>query len=137
VVDDYGHHPTEIRAVLETARQAGAGRIVTVFQPHRFTRTQLCWEEFRSCFRDTDVLVLLPIYAASEEPIEGVSSSALLRDIRATVGEGIELHEVETLEEAESWVLRNRKALDLILTLGAGSITRLADRLAQGLSESH
>ncbi len=137
VVDDYGHHPTEIRAVLETARQAGAGRIVTVFQPHRYTRTQLCWEEFLTCFHETDVLLMLPIYAASEEPIEGVSTSALIRAIRASLGFGIEIHEVETLEAAEEWVLRNRQADDLILTLGAGSITRLAERLAHGLAETH
>jgi UDP-N-acetylmuramate--alanine ligase len=80
---------------------------------------------------------MLPIYAASEEPIEGVSTSSLVRAIRATLGFGIEIHEVETLEAAEEWVLRNRQADDLILTLGAGSITRLAERLARGLAETH
>ena len=77
VVDDYGHHPTEVKAVLATAKQTGHERIVTVFQPHRYSRTQLCWNEFLSCFNETNVLLLLPIYAASEEPIEGVTSSAL------------------------------------------------------------
>jgi len=135
VVDDYGHHPTEIRAVLATAKQTGPGRIVTVFQPHRYSRTQLCWDEFLTCFRETDLLLMLPIYAASEEPVEGVSTSALLRGIQKVLGSSIEIHEASSLDEAEAWVLKNRKPDDLILTLGAGSITKLGDRLASQLNE--
>jgi len=135
VVDDYGHHPTEIRAVLATARQTGHSRILTVFQPHRYTRTQLCWDEFLTCFRDTDVLLMLPIYAASEDPIPGVTTTELLKAIAAKLGGAVEMLEVNSLDEAEAWVLRNRKAEDLILTLGAGTITKLGDRLAKALQE--
>jgi len=132
VVDDYGHHPTEVRAVLSTARQTGHSRIVTVFQPHRYTRTQLCWNDFLTCFQDTDVLLLLPIYSAGEEPIDGVSSTELVAQIRAA-GSGLQAVEIHSLEEAEEWVKKNSTQGDLILTLGAGSITRLAGKLSESL----
>jgi UDP-N-acetylmuramate--alanine ligase len=133
VIDDYGHHPTEVRAVLSTAQQTGHHRIVTVFQPHRYTRTQLCWPEFMTCFKNTDVLLMLPIYAASEDPIEGITSKALCAELKALQHEGtekIKIIEVATLNEAEDWVIQNKMPGDLILTLGAGSITKLADSLA-------
>ncbi len=129
VVDDYGHHPTEVRAVLSTARQTGHSRIVTVFQPHRYSRTQLCWNDFLQCFNETDVLLMLPIYSAGEEPIEGISSSVLVREIRSK--SGLQVFEVNSLEEAEEWVKRNSARGDLILTLGAGSITKLAGKLSE------
>jgi len=132
VIDDYGHHPTEVRAVLSTARQTGHSRIVTVFQPHRFTRTQLCWNEFLSCFQDTDVLLMLPIYSAGEDAIEGITSSRLIEEIRLHAG--LAVVEVNSLEEAAAWVKKNKTPGDLILTLGAGSITKLAGKLAEILS---
>jgi len=128
VVDDYGHHPTEVKAVLSTARQTGHSRIVTVFQPHRYTRTQLCWNEFLNCFQDTDVLLMLPIYSAGEDPIAGVTSQALVHEIRSK--SGLQAIEVHSLEDAEEWVKNNNTQGDLILTLGAGSITRLAGKLS-------
>jgi UDP-N-acetylmuramate--alanine ligase len=130
IIDDYGHHPTEIRAVLQTARQTEPGRIITVFQPHRYTRTRLCWQEFLSCFEGTDELILLPIYAASEEPINGVTSEALASAIEATGGDrSPRVRVVRSLEEAALLVSRELKPRDLILTLGAGSITGLPDVL--------
>jgi len=132
VIDDYGHHPTEVRAVLSTARQTGHSRIVTIFQPHRYTRTQLCWNDFLTCFNDTDVLLLLPIYSAGEDPIHGVSTSLLVKEIEARGG--LKPIEVLSLEEAEAWVKKNNAQGDLILTLGAGSITKLAGKLADGLA---
>jgi len=131
VIDDYGHHPTEVRAVLSTARQTGHSRIVTIFQPHRYTRTQLCWADFLTCFNDTDVLLLLPIYSAGEDPLNGVSTTALVKDIAAKGG--LKPIEVQSLEEAEVWVKKNSASGDLILTLGAGSITKLAGKLADAL----
>jgi UDP-N-acetylmuramate--alanine ligase len=136
IIDDYGHHPTEVRAVLATADQTGHERIVTLFQPHRYTRTQLCWSEFLTCFDDTDVLILLPIYAANEEPIAGITSTRLAQELRARSTQhhkGTAVIEVQTMEEAGAWVLQNKKPGDLILTLGAGSITKLADQLAKRL----
>jgi len=138
VIDDYGHHPTEIKAVLATAEQTGHKRIITVFQPHRYTRTQLCWNEFLSCFDETDVLLMLPIYAASEEPIEGVSTSTLCQDIAARLKQEkreIQIVEIESLLEAEQWLFKNKTDGDLILTLGAGSITKLADQMAKAFKD--
>ena len=134
VIDDYGHHPTEVRAVLATAQQTNPARIVTFFQPHRYTRTQLCWNEFLTCFENTDVLILLPIYAASEDPIEGVSSARLADAIRNLGGQSPKIFEVSSLEEALKWVTKEVKAGDLILTLGAGSITKLSEQIAKQLS---
>ena len=128
VIDDYGHHPTEVRAVLSTARQTGHSRIVTIFQPHRFTRTQLCWEEFLTCFQDTDVLLMLPIYSAGENEIEGVTSTRLIKEIQQK--NGLTVIEVKSLEDAAAWVSYNVQNGDLLLTLGAGSITKLAGNLA-------
>ncbi len=134
VVDDYGHHPTEVKAVLSTAKQTGHSRIVTLFQPHRYSRTKLCWNEFLTCFQETDVLVLLPIYAASEDPIEGITSHALAEAIHAKSGKSLHIETVHSLDEALDWVLKHKKNNDLILTLGAGSITKLGDQLASKLS---
>jgi UDP-N-acetylmuramate--alanine ligase len=132
VIDDYGHHPTEVRAVLSTARQTGHSRIVTVFQPHRYTRTQLCWNDFLTCFKDTDVLLMLPIYSAGEEAIHGVNSSVLVEEIKNK--SQLNVIEMNSLEDAEAWVKKNSTQGDLILTLGAGSITKLAGKLAEILN---
>jgi UDP-N-acetylmuramate--alanine ligase len=136
VVDDYGHHPTEVRAVLQTARDSRPRRVVTIFQPHRYTRTQLCWAEFLSCFEETDVLLMLPIYSAGEEPIEGVSSEILLQEIRKRYPHQAENRVgVASLEAAQDWVMNHRMDGDFILTLGAGSVTKLAGMLAEALQK--
>ncbi|MBS1959730.1 MAG: UDP-N-acetylmuramate--L-alanine ligase [Bdellovibrionales bacterium] len=135
VIDDYGHHPTEIKAVLQTARDTRAKRVVTVFQPHRYSRTQLCWREFLSCFEQTDVLLMVPVYSAGEEAIEGVTTTALLREIKKLYPSKNEVYlEVASLDAAQDWVAKNKQEGDLILTLGAGSITKLAQKLAQKLA---
>ena len=84
VIDDYGHHPTEIRATLAAARQCGFGKIHVIFQPHRYTRTRDLMDEFATAFEDADSLAVLDIYAASEAPIEGVTGEALARQISET-----------------------------------------------------
>jgi UDP-N-acetylmuramate--alanine ligase len=135
IIDDYGHHPTEIQAVLSTARQTEPGRIIAVFQPHRYTRTRLCWREFLSCFSEADELVLLPIYAASEEPIDGVTSEALAIAIDAVGGgQRPRVRVVKSLEEAALLVSKEVKSRDLILTMGAGSITKLPELLVPLIS---
>ncbi len=139
IIDDYGHHPTEIKAVLATAKQTGNTRLVTIFQPHRYTRTQFCWTEFLSCFDDSDVLLMLPIYAANEDPIEGITSARLCSEISAKAQQKTKpllVVNVQSLSEAESWVVKNLKDGDIVLTLGAGSITKLAEQLAKSLTRS-
>jgi UDP-N-acetylmuramate--alanine ligase len=133
VIDDYGHHPTEIRAVLATARQTGHSRILTVFQPHRYTRTQWSWKEFLTCFAETDELILLPVYAASEEPIEGIDSETLARAIDTALGSTVKIRVCQSLDEAADRVMAELQPQDLVLTLGAGSITRLSGILASRL----
>jgi UDP-N-acetylmuramate--alanine ligase len=135
VVDDYGHHPTEISATLAAARQfwPKPGRIQVVFQPHRFSRTLHCRDGFKSAFRVADMVWLTEIYAAGESPIEGVSSDVLVEDLRLVAGEGQRIELAPTLEDAAEKVLRTVRAGDLILCMGAGSITKLPEKLASAL----
>jgi UDP-N-acetylmuramate--alanine ligase len=120
VVDDYGHHPTEIRATLDAARECGHKRIHVVFQPHRYTRTRDLLEEFGDSFKDADTVTVLPIYAASEEPIAGVTAEALVAKI-----EGPRAEFVADFPAAVAAVVSMAEEGDLILTLGAGSISQL------------
>jgi UDP-N-acetylmuramate--alanine ligase len=135
VVDDYGHHPTEISATLGAARQfwPKPGRILVVFQPHRYSRTLHCRDGFRSAFRIADLVCLTEIYAAGESPIEGVSSEALLQDLKEVALEGQRFELTPTLEDAEERLVSLAQPGDLILCMGAGSITRLPERLASRL----
>ena len=121
VVDDYGHHPTEIRATLEAARQCGYERVLVLFQPHRYTRTRDLLREFRHCFDLADAVWVLDIYAASETPIPGVSAEGLVKEIdRADVvyADGFEAAAVE--------IARVARPGDLVLTMGAGNIHQAA-----------
>jgi UDP-N-acetylmuramate--alanine ligase len=121
VVDDYGHHPTEIRATLEAARQCGFRRILVLFQPHRYTRTRDLLQEFRHCFDAADAVWVLDIYAASETPIAGVDAPALVRAIdRASVTYGA------SFDVAAAEIARMAGPGDLILTMGAGNIHQAA-----------
>ncbi len=122
VVDDYGHHPTEIRATLRTAKQCGYERILVLFQPHRYTRTHLLMDEFARSFHQADAVFLTDIYPASEPPIEGVTAAALAGRIRAH-GHRAVFYE-GPLEEAARAVAEAARAGDLILTLGAGSVSQ-------------
>lgn len=83
VFDDYGHHPVEIKAVLAAAREACKGRIIAVHQPHRYSRLSSLFDDFAHCFNDADTIILAPVYAAGEDPIEGASSEALVSAIKA------------------------------------------------------
>jgi UDP-N-acetylmuramate--alanine ligase len=132
VVDDYGHHPTEIRATLAAARACTHGRIHVIFQPHRYSRTADLIEEFAGAFADADNVIVLPIYAASEEPIPGVTAEALAERIRKQQGSPC----VDFAPEfalAVSAVAANASAGDMILTLGAGSVSQLAPQILAAL----
>src|SRR6266436_8338707 len=122
VVDDYGHHPTEIVATLRAARECGYGRVHVLFQPHRFTRTRDLMAEFAGAFHDADTIQVLDIYAASEEPIAGVDAKALVKEIRAASGNGVEY--AASVSEAVATLVREAKAGDVILTLGVGSVSQ-------------
>ncbi len=123
VIDDYGHHPTEIRATLAAARQCGFNRVHVIFQPHRYTRTQLLMEDFATAFGDSDSLVLLDIYPASEAPIPGVTSQALAERISPN-GPTHVVH-AASFDEAAQLACDSAQPGDMILTLGAGNVSQL------------
>jgi UDP-N-acetylmuramate--alanine ligase len=128
VVDDYGHHPTEIRATLAAARECGHGKIHVVFQPHRYSRTKDLLDKFRGAFNDADSVIVLPIYAASEEPIPGVTAELLASRI-----EGPEVQYAPDFPSAVAAIVAQAKDGDLILTLGAGNVSQLAPQILAAL----
>ena len=131
VVDDYGHHPTEIAAVLAAARATLGRRLVVAFQPHRYTRTHLLMDAFGPALRDADEIILTDIYAASEEPIPGVTIEALAAAVRA--GSGRPVHVAKRLDEVIPAILEIARPGDAVLTLGAGSIGSLPAQLVDAL----
>jgi UDP-N-acetylmuramate--alanine ligase len=132
VVDDYGHHPTEIRATLSAAKQAGYGRVHVIFQPHRYTRTQLLMDDFATAFSDATSVAVLDIYPASEAPIPGITAEALVQRIREQGNRSAQY--AASFGDAVNAAVSVASAGDLILTLGAGSVSQIAplvlDRLA-------
>jgi len=132
VVDDYGHHPTEIRATLAAARQCGYERIHVIFQPHRYTRTQQLMEEFTNAFGDADTLHILDIYAASEQPIEGITGESLARAVAQRSGKKVWY--IASFEKATEAVVAQAREGELILTLGAGSISQLGPQILERLT---
>jgi len=140
VIDDYGHHPTEIRATLAAAKTCGFRKIHVVFQPHRYTRTRDLMEEFRAAFGDADSLFVLDIYAASEKPIEGITAEALARSISSTGGSnagsgGRSAQYVSSFADAVSAAAAAAQDGDMILTLGAGSVSQLGPMILEKLKE--
>jgi UDP-N-acetylmuramate--alanine ligase len=125
VVDDYGHHPTEIRATLDAARVCGFNRIHAIFQPHRYTRTAALMDDFARSFHAADFVTVLDIYAASEAPIEGVSGELLTERIRQYGHRGADY--APSLEAAAAGSVRRAAAGDAILTLGAGNVWQAGD----------
>jgi UDP-N-acetylmuramate--alanine ligase len=128
VVDDYGHHPTEIRATLAAARECGYAKIHVVFQPHRYSRTLDLLDKFGDAFKDADTVIVLPIYAASEEPIPGVTAERLAERI-----EGPQVQFAGDFAAAVAAVAAQAKKGDLILTLGAGSVSQLGPQILAAL----
>jgi UDP-N-acetylmuramate--alanine ligase len=128
VVDDYGHHPTEIRATIAAARDCGFRHVHVVFQPHRYSRTQDLLEEFSTAFLGADSVVVLPIYAASEEPIEGVTGELLASKIKGT-----KVQFGRNFGEAVQTALTSAHEGDLILTLGAGNVSQVGPQILDAL----
>ncbi len=133
VVDDYGHHPTEIRATLAAARDGNYRRILAVFQPHRYTRTAMLLEDFADCFGGCDFLYVMDIYAAGEPPLAGVHSARLVERIRAA-GFADAQYEPDTLALLEKLAGKAQPG-DLVLTLGAGNVWQVGEQFLQLLRE--
>jgi UDP-N-acetylmuramate--alanine ligase len=124
IVDDYGHHPVEIAAVLKAARQVAEGRVIAVVQPHRFTRLESLIEEFSTCFSDADAVFVADVYAAGETPIEGVDKMALVEGIRRFGHRSVQA--LESVEALPGVIAAEAKDGDLVVLLGAGDITQWA-----------
>ena len=131
VIDDYGHHPTEIKATLAAARQCGFGKVHVIFQPHRYTRTRDLMSEFTTAFPDADSLFVLDIYAASEKPIEGITGEVLAQRIREKSGKPVNY--ASSFAEAVSAATAAAHDGDMILTLGAGSVSQLGPMILEKL----
>jgi UDP-N-acetylmuramate--alanine ligase len=145
VIDDYAHHPTEIRAVLAAAREgasslggsgdgAGGGRVIAVMQPHRYTRLQALMEEFQSAFNDADAVFVTPVYPAGEEPIDGVDSNALVEGLRAHGHRMVRT--VDNLDELCGELRDLAAEGDMVICMGAGDITKWAGALASGICDA-
>jgi UDP-N-acetylmuramate--alanine ligase len=132
VIEDYGHHPTEIAAVIAAARPIAAGRLIVAFQPHRFSRTQALLADFGSAFAGADVVMLTDIYSAGEDPIEGITMETLANAVRGTF-KG-ELHVVGALGHLPHELARVARPGDLVVLLGAGSIGSAAGRVLDALN---
>jgi UDP-N-acetylmuramate--alanine ligase len=132
LIDDYGHHPAEIRATLEAARGCGYKRLLVLFQPHRYSRTQFLWEDFRSSFNQADILVMTEIYAAGEAPIEGISGEILSEAISTAGHKNVVF--TSTMQAGMEFLYREARPGDAILTIGAGSVGRVLDQLAMLLA---
>ena len=131
IIDDYGHHPVEIRAVLSAAREGAEGRVIAVAQPHRFTRLRDLLEEFQGAFNDADMVYVAPVYAAGEQPIEGVDAAALVAGLRMRGHRSAnEIAGADALAKELAGVLRPK---DMVICLGAGDITKWAAGLATAI----
>ncbi len=122
-MDDYGHHPSEIDAVLETLGRFWQGRIIVIFQPHRYTRTKLLHHEFGKVFHEADIVVITKLYPAGEKPIPGIDSSVIYEEVKKSGHKGVYL--IEDKEEVKDFVLNLLKPGDLVLTLGAGDVWKI------------
>jgi UDP-N-acetylmuramate--alanine ligase len=134
IIDDYGHHPVEIKAVLSAAREGAQGRVIAVVQPHRSTRLRDLMDDFQGAFNDADVVLVAPVYAAGEQPIEGTDSDALVAGLKQRGHRAARA--VSSLEETCE-VLRDVAARgDMVICLGAGDITKWAAGLADGICQA-
>lgn len=132
LIDDYAHHPTEIRAVLEACKNWENKRLIVVFQPHRYSRTKFLADEFGRCFKGAHKLILTDIYAASEDPIEGISSKVIYDKVR---GNGLNDVVMMNKKEITEHVMKLKKSGDMILILGAGDIKDVANELSERLNK--
>lgn len=131
VIDDYGHHPTEIRATLSALRERyPSRRLVVLFQPHRYSRTQQLWADFANCFRNADKVFILDIYPAGEKPIEGVSSELILHEMRKTHPAAQGLPSPVRIESLRALLERG----DIVVTLGAGDVWKIGEQLVETIA---
>ena len=131
IIDDYGHHPVEIAAVLTAARQLATGRVIAVAQPHRFTRLRDLMAEFCTCFNDADTVIVSDVYPAGEAPIEGVNRNALIDGLRARGHRHV--LPLESPDDLASLIVSLAEPGDIVVCLGAGSITTWANALPEQL----
>lgn len=130
VIDDYGHHPTEVKATISSLRNVDKRPMCVVFEPHRFTRTQNFWKEFQECFEGADELYLTPIYAASEQPIPGITTEALVQEMKA---KGKNVHFLSGLDGMKPLLMERKDKNYLFVTLGAGAISKKIREMVKGL----
>lgn len=133
IVDDYGHHPVEIAAVLQAAREMTQGRVIAIAQPHRYTRLRDLFDDFAGCFKDADVVAVADVYAAGEAPIDGVSAATLVEAMRKAGRR--DASRLESLEGLADFVRANAKPGDIVVCLGAGDITHYANALPAKLAK--
>jgi UDP-N-acetylmuramate--alanine ligase len=131
VVDDYAHHPTEIKAALSAIRNLKFSRLIVVFQPHRYTRTKLLLDEFGRCFDSADYLIITDIYPAGEPPQEGITAGLICDKIKENSPDQ-KVHFLPK-QEITGHILKMIKPGDLLITLGAGDITKISDELVDEL----
>ncbi len=134
IIDDYGHHPVEIRAVLAAAREGAQGRVIAVVQPHRYTRLRDLMDEFQGAFNDADVVYVAPVYAAGEEPIEGVDAEALVEGLKQRGHRMVQA--VSTADDLAGQLRDVAAKGDMVICLGAGDITKWAAGLADGIHQA-
>ena len=133
VVDDYAHHPTEIAATLKAARETKPNKLICIFQPHRYSRTQLLLKEFGSAFREADLLVLTDVYSAGEEKISGVSGESILREVLSTTNQAVSY--IPNREDIAATIKDQLAPGDLVITMGAGDIFKTGEELLELLKE--
>jgi UDP-N-acetylmuramate--alanine ligase len=134
VIDDYAHHPTEIRATLSAAKSGNFRRIFAIFQPHRYTRTFHLFDDFARAFNLADVALILDIYPAGENPIDGITTPALIDQLKS-FGHKNAIY-APNFEMIESYIIANAKPGDAVVVMGAGSVTKLSDTLSQRFSRT-
>jgi len=134
IIDDYGHHPVEIRAVLSAAREGAQGRVIAVAQPHRFTRLHDLMDEFQTAFNDADIVYVAPVYAAGEQPIEGVDAAALVSGLKMRGHRAAQ--EISGPDALATELARIIKHDDMVICLGAGDITKWAAGLADAIRKA-
>ncbi len=132
VLDDYAHHPNEIRATINAVRDSGLGRIVAIFQPHRYSRTKLLFDDFANVLQDIDVLFLMDIYPAGEDPIEGVNSRSLYQTVKEKGHRDV--HYSNGSDNLVSSVLGAVRPGDVIITLGAGNVWAVGEKIAEEIA---
>jgi len=134
IIDDYGHHPVEIRAVLAAAREGAKGRVIAVVQPHRYTRLRDLMDDFQGAFNDADIVYVAPVYAAGEEPIEGVDAEALVEGLKQRGHRAVKA--VSDLDDLCRQLRDIAARGDMVICLGAGDITKWAAALADGICKA-